>query len=318
MGMKGQIHFPLSGKLVQIIAELAFQSKFAIINMRSQMLKNTFIHIQGLGSKSEHRIWSSGVHSWDDLLRGSCPYVFHMREDTIKRCIEESMDHLSKGNPKFFGNLLPSVQFWRLFPEFRETIAYLDIETTGLDSWSNEITTIALYDGKSIFTYIQGQNLDEFKEDIQKYKVLVTYNGRCFDVPFIEGYFGIKLNQVHIDLRYLLRNLGYSGGLKGCERKAGIDRRDLEGLDGYSAVLLWNDYQRSKNPKSLETLLAYNIQDVVNLEYLMVLSYNLKLKETPFVQSHQIPSPKEPEVPFKADKGIIERIRRMRGYEMVW
>ena len=57
------------------------------------MLKNTFIHIQGLGIKSEHRIWSSGVHSWDDLLRGSCPYVFHMREDTIKRCIEDSVEH---------------------------------------------------------------------------------------------------------------------------------------------------------------------------------------------------------------------------------
>jgi hypothetical protein len=117
---------------------------------------------------------------------------------------------------------------------------------------------------------------------------------------------------VHIDLRYLLRNLGYAGGLKGCEKKAGIDRNELDGLDGYSAVLLWNDYQRRRNPKSLETLLAYNIQDVVNLEYLMVLSYNLKLKETPFFQSHQIPSPNQPEIPFKADKGTIARISRER------
>jgi len=115
----------------------------------------------------------------------------------------------------------------------------------------------------------------------------------------------------------LLRSLGYKGGLKGCEKKAGIERGDLEGVDGYSAILLWNDYQRNKNPKSLETLLAYNIQDVVNLEYLMILSYNLKLKETPFVQSHQISSPKQPEISFKADKRIIEGIRRMEGYDMV-
>ena len=92
-----------------------------------------------------------------------------------------------------------------------------------------KITTIAVYDGSSIFTYVQGQNLPEFKEDIQRYKVLVTYNGKCFDIPFLERYFGIKLNQVHIDLRYVLRSLGYAGGLKGCERKAGIDRGDLEG-----------------------------------------------------------------------------------------
>jgi uncharacterized protein YprB with RNaseH-like and TPR domain len=139
-----------------------------------------------------------------------------------------------------------------------------------------------------------------------------------FSVPFIESYFGIKLNQVHIDLRFLLKSLGYTGGLKGCEKKAGIGRGELEGVDGYFAVLLWEDYQRNKNRKTLETLLAYNIQDVVNLETLMVLLYNLKLKETPFVQSHQITSPKQPEILFKADKRIIEGIKRMRGYDMVW
>jgi len=57
-------------------------------------------------------------------------------------------------------------------------------------------------------------------------------------------------------------------------------------------------------------LLAYNIQDVVNLEYLMVLSYNLKLKETPFIQSHQLPSPPTPDIAFKTDLPTIERIRQ--------
>jgi uncharacterized protein YprB with RNaseH-like and TPR domain len=282
------------------------------------MLKNTFLHISGLGIKTEQRIWSSGIHSWDDLLREGLRRASPRRRDTLKQWMEESIEQLSVKNANYFGERLPSNQFWRIFPEFREFIAYLDIETTGLGSWGNKITTIALYDGKSIFTYIQGQNLDEFKEDIQRYKVLVTYNGKCFDVPFIESYFGIKLNQVHIDLRFLLKSLGYTGGLKGCEKKAGIGRGELEGVDGYFAVLLWEDYQRNKNRKTLETLLAYNIQDVVNLETLMVLLYNLKLKETPFVQSHQITSPKQPEILFKADKRIIEGIKRMRGYDMVW
>jgi uncharacterized protein YprB with RNaseH-like and TPR domain len=108
--------------------------------------------------------------------------------------------------------------------------------------------TIALYDGKSIFTYVQGQNLDEFTRDIQKYKVIVTYNGKCFDVPFIESYFRVKMPQAHIDLRYLLKSLGYTGGLKGCEKKAGIDRGEMEGIDGYFAVLLWDDYQKTRIP----------------------------------------------------------------------
>ena len=120
------------------------------------------------------------------------------------------------------------------------------------------------------------------------------------------------MNQVHIDLRYTLRSLGYSGGLKGCEKKAGIDRGDLEGVDGYFAVLLWDDYRRNKNQKALETLLAYNIQDVVNLETLMVLSYNLKIRDTPFIQSHQLLFPSTPEIPFKGDRETVERIRQER------
>ena len=206
------------------------------------MLKNTFIHVPGLGIKSEQRIWSSGVHSWDELLSGGLGRFSLVRRDIVKNSIEDSIKHLSNGNPNFFGERLPSNQSWRIFLEFRESIAYLDIETTGMDSWGNSITTIALYDGQSIFTYVNGQNLEDFREDIQRYKVLVTCKGRCFDVPFIASYFGMKMDQVHIDLRYLLRTLGYTGGLKGCEKKAGIDRGDLEGVDGYFAVLLWNDY----------------------------------------------------------------------------
>jgi uncharacterized protein YprB with RNaseH-like and TPR domain len=183
----------------------------------------------------------------------------------------------------------------------------------------NKITTIALYDGNSIFTYIPGENLNQFKEDIQNYKVLVTYNGKCFDVPFIKRFFGIELNQVHIDLRYVLRSLGYTGGLKGCEKQAGIDRGNLEGVDGYFAVLLWDDYQRNKNPKALETLLAYNIHDVVSLQTLLVLSYNLKLRETPFNETHRLPLPSPPDIPFCADLGTIDRIKStMVGSYRMW
>jgi len=62
-----------------------------------------------------------------------------------------------------------------------------------------------------------------------------------------KDFFGIELNQVHIDLRYVLRSLGYTGGLKGCEKQAGIDRGNLEGVDGYFAVLLWTIIKEIKS-----------------------------------------------------------------------
>jgi uncharacterized protein YprB with RNaseH-like and TPR domain len=169
--------------------------------------------------------------------------------------------------------------------------------------------SIALYDGNSIRYYVKGQNLEAFIDDIQQYDVIVTYNGKTFDVPFIEEQFGIKLDQAHIDLRYILKSLGYTGGLKMCEMALGMDRGDLDGVDGYFAALLWLDYQQNNNAKALETLLAYNIEDVVNLETLMVMAYNMKFKDTPFCGSHQIEFPDRPEIPFKPDLATIDRLK---------
>jgi len=150
------------------------------------------------------------------------------------------------------------------------------------------ITTIALYDGRSVFHYVNGYDLDDFKRRIPQYDVLVTYNGKCFDVPFIERYFSIKLNQAHIDLRYVLGGLGFTGSLRTCEKNLGIGRGELEGIDGFFGVLLWEDYKRNHNDRTLETLLAYNVADV------------LKLKDTPFLSSYLIDSPPDRENPFRA------------------
>ena len=158
------------------------------------------------------RLWDAGILSWEDLLDNQPVILSRKKRETLTAAIEESIQHLEARNPHYFGQRLPSNQCWRLFKDFRDRIAYLDIETTGLEG---EITTIALYDGISVYTYVQGQNLEQFKDDIYKYDVICTYNGKCFDVPVIESDLGIKLNQVHIDLRYVLKSVGFSGGLQG-------------------------------------------------------------------------------------------------------
>ncbi len=271
------------------------------------MLTNTFIHIQGIGLKTEKRFWAAGIHGWDDFVepypRGlSIPRVAYIAEQ-----LDRARQYLA-GHPAYFTGILPASQHWRIFPHFRHGTAYLDIETTGLDDRANHITTIALYDGVSIFHYVYGENLDDFVQDVTRYNVLVTYNGKCFDIPFIENYFGIKIDHAHIDLRYVLHSLGYSGGLKGCERQLGLDRGELAGVDGYFAVLLWDEYCKTGDRQVLETLLAYNIEDVVNLEFLMIEAYNRRLLDTPFIQSHQLPHPSRPAAPFRADRQVIDRL----------
>ena len=274
------------------------------------MLKNTFTHIPGIGLKTEERLWDSGVLNWDDISESFHLKRLQKRVTHLRTHIHDSRENLETDNPKYFEKLLPSSLQWRMFPEFRHSTVYLDIETTGLESWGNHITSIALYDGECISYYVKGKNLEAFKKDIKKYKVIVTYNGKCFDIPFIESYFGISLSQAHIDLRYILASLGYRGGLKGCEKQLNIDRGGLKDIDGYFAVLLWDDFQRNKNQKALETLLAYNIEDTVNLETLMVIAYNMKLRGTMFLETHQLPEPTQPAIPFEADRRIIDRIKR--------
>lgn len=272
------------------------------------MLQNTFLHIPGIGVKTEQRLWETGIISWNLCATIGGSGFSPKKMETMAKCLRESKNQMVSLNVAYFADRLPASHHWRFFPEFRDVTAYIDIETTGLSRWGESITTIALYDGKSIFHYVNGRNLDDFPGDIQRYKVIVTYNGKNFDVPFIQKAFGIELNQAHIDLRYTLAGLGYTGGLKSCENQMGFYRGDLADIDGFFAVLLWLDYRNNGNEKALETLLAYNIQDVLTLENLMVMAYNLNIKNTPFC-SNLLPEPDVANSPFRADMETVRRIR---------
>ena len=271
------------------------------------MLTNTFCHIPGIGEKCERSLWSAGVSCWDSGLPPSGVKLLPraIRESWPQHMRESASNHANR-NLSHFAERLPTKQHWRLYGDFQDVCAFLDIETTGL--YGGEITTIALYNGRTIRYYVNGDNLNSFPRDIMDYRLLVTYNGKSFDIPFIERYFGIRLPQAHIDLRYPLRSLGLKGGLKGCERQLGIARPGMEGVDGYVAVLLWNEYRRRNNLKALETLLAYNIQDTLSLHALMVHAHNAKVKATPFSASHSLASPSLPEPPFKPDRETVERV----------
>ena len=279
------------------------------------MLFNTFVHIPGIGETTERRLWQAGGETWDDFRPPYPPFLSGQKVKLIETHLDRSRAQAGQQAPHEFLRQLPAAQRWRVFPLYRDSVAYLDIETTGLSFTDHCITTVSLYDGKEVFTYVQGENLADFAEDIERYQMLVTYNGKAFDVPMLQHHFGFKLTQAHLDLRPLLQGLGFVGGLKGCEKQMGLDRGDLAGVDGYFAVLLWREYCRTREPRGLETLLAYNVEDTVNLESLLVQAYNLKLAGTPFAESHRLPMPSPPEKSFLPDLELIDRLRgRLRGY----
>lgn len=274
------------------------------------MLEQTFCHIPGIGVKTELELWAVGIYGWDAVA--GHPALPPRRAAALTQHASESLARLAQRDAAFFCERLPANQHWRLFPHFRDNAAYLDIETTGLNAPYDHITTIALYDGQTIRHYVHGDNLPDFITDVRAYELLVTFNGKCFDIPFIESYFGTRLPTPHIDLRYVLSSLGYRGGLKQIERVLGFDRGELAEVDGFFAVILWHDYITRKNHAALETLLAYNIVDTVNLEALMVHAYNLKVAQTPFADALRLPPPVAPPIPFAPDQPTVARLRRQQ------
>jgi uncharacterized protein YprB with RNaseH-like and TPR domain len=272
------------------------------------MLRQTFLHIPGIGPKTEQGFWAAGVDDWNAFLDDASLKLSASKRAAIADVLTESRRQLDRRNPDYFARRLPAGQQWRIFSEFRGQTAYLDIETTGLEAGCT-ISTIAVYDGSRMVTYVNGKNLDDFIDDIRRYKLLVTYNGKCFDVPVIERCFGTTLDQAHIDLRYVLAGLGFKGGLKRCEAQLGVGRGDLEDIDGLFAVVLWKAYLRNRDEQALETLLAYNLQDAINLESLMVTAFNLNVRRTPFGRRIQLAVPSTPSNPIPAHRHTIARYR---------
>ncbi len=240
------------------------------------MLEHTFLHIPGIGYVTENRLWTDGFLTWRDYFeREQCCSLSSPMRQRVSQSLGESVEALAAGDARHFETRLPPGEMWRLYPEFKGKIAFLDIETTGLYPYQDVITMIGLFDGNKTKVFIRGINMKDFADEIKKYSLLITFNGKRFDIPFIRHTLGeLPDYQGQIDLLYPLGRLGYRGGLKAIERRLGLEREGaLQDVDGFIAVLLWYEYQRG-NRAALDTLIRYNLEDVVNLQYLMEFAYN--------------------------------------------
>lgn len=154
--------------------------------------------------------------------------------------------------------------------EHPDRVLFLDIETTGLSHFYDEITIVGwAIDGKS-GTFIKGQDPIELLQVARHAVAVVTFNGIRFDQRFLRQEFPkATLPEAHIDLMYLCRRVGLTGGQKAIEAELCLNFRDnLEGIDGFAAVLLWHKYLRGELG-ALKRLIAYNRADIAAMGALM-------------------------------------------------
>jgi len=243
------------------------------------MLQNSFIQFSNRAT--ELAIWKNNILHWDEFNPERISQIQGINGTKIQQEIQEWKIHIE--DHKFVGTHLPSAEHWRLFKDFSHCCCFLDIETTGLSKYSNSITTIAGFDGTQSRVFVQGQNMHEFQNYIKQFPMIITYNGKTFDFPFIKTHLNLQLDQIHIDLRYPLAKLGFKGGLKKIEQDLGINRDStLKDINGYEAVRLWYRY-KSGDVNALELLKKYNVADVENLQPLMNITFE-KLKEQEFLR----------------------------------
>ncbi|WP_254272833.1 ribonuclease H-like domain-containing protein [Haloarcula marina] len=228
-------------------------------------VENSFIGVDGVGEKTERSIWEQGITHWDEFEPS---VVGGKRGDRIAAFIEEGRPYLDEGDVAYFDRRFPNSEQWRLYETFRDRACFFDIETTGLDERRNQVTTVSLHQGDETETLVAGDDLTtgNLRAAFGDADLLVTFNGKRFDVPFLEANFDVNLDRPHLDLMYTCKKLGLSGGLKQIEQDVGIER-DRPDISGRDAVRLWREHESGRDG-ALETLVSYNREDTVNLRTL--------------------------------------------------
>jgi uncharacterized protein YprB with RNaseH-like and TPR domain len=261
------------------------------------MLNHSFLHLPGIGETTERKLWDQGVRSWDDLESSLGDIFGAKKAATVAASLDESRAAFESGEFKYFADRMKGAHMWRLIPECSDAVAYLDIETTGLGfPPQSHSTTIAVLFKGEIRVEHEPERKRALLERIEaEAKMLVTFNGMCFDMPFLRHETGLQFGLPHVDLCIWFRRHDIRGGLKAIQRAfPQVHQRSSMDIDGFDAVRLWRMHERGV-PRALETLMTYNAEDSLVLQPLMHIAYERELERHAHLPLRLLETP--PELP---------------------
>ena len=148
------------------------------------MLETTYIHITGVGRRTERAIHKERLIDWRSFLKAPPP-INPRKKRLILKSLPESLTALKRGDITYFSRRLSPGEHWRLLDAFREKVVFLDIETCSPFACPNSLTVVGLYDERGYKAFVAGVDMDALPQALQRYDIVVTYNGKCFDLSLI-------------------------------------------------------------------------------------------------------------------------------------
>jgi uncharacterized protein YprB with RNaseH-like and TPR domain len=180
-------------------------------------------------------------------------------------------------------------------PFDKESVCYLDIETTGLSPTTYMFLCGLMFwrGGKLVVEQVFARNYAEeaavlryVREVLSGFETVVTYNGEKFDLPFIRT--RMAANRVEplkpvasVDLLYTARRV-FRGVLPNC--RLGTVERHIRGIErtgdipGAHIPVAYHDYVRTGDGRAMKNVLYHNRMDLFTM---VVLVNRLAAREYP-------------------------------------
>lgn len=167
-------------------------------------------------------------------------------------------------------------------------IVFLDIETTSLYN-SQPLFLAGLLctdrDGLSLRQFFarsyeeEAALIEAVIAELQPFRVLVTYNGRSFDLPYLNGRAAAhridsRLCRVHLDLLHHARRR-YRSDLPDCKlvtvQENILGQMRGEDVPGEMVPRLYHDFVRTQNPEVIRVVIEHNAMDLLALAHMLPL-----------------------------------------------
>lgn len=230
------------------------------------MITTAWMHMKGLGPVRIATLQQLGIRRWQDAVDHPEKLPDGLRVQILAEC-RQCIEAMEQKDLSFFARTIHSAEKHLVLSEFCDQASYFDIETTGLE-YDDQITVIACWHKGQLYSFVEGENLDDFLDLLDDVDLLVSFNGSTFDVPRVLDTFHIpELRCPHLDLRWPCHHRGLTGGLKQITSELGLKRpADLHDADGALAVDLWQRWVSSTDQDARQLLLRYCAADVLLLQ----------------------------------------------------